>query len=228
MKVDFKLAFSDPDARYFFSPLHLFCPWSSPNKPFTVPYTIFSKSVTFHKGIHTLDHLCPYNSEEKDNICASMLFSCGLCCTETAQGPRQAGITTESQCNTILPQVLYGELIRPTWLRCESATVALSGIWSAEVTKNSEGRKRVSLVPWLSYMNMFTVLAQWFTFIGHREYSCVKNWDKHAGKDQKCVWQATKSAFLPSHSVLVKASCPQVSFWCLLFLDYYIFNLTPL
>lgn len=29
---------------------------------------IFSKCMTFHKGIYHLDHLCPYNSVEKDNI----------------------------------------------------------------------------------------------------------------------------------------------------------------
>lgn len=108
----FKLPFSDPDAWVFLHCVHLFYPRSSLTKPLTVPYTIFSKCMTFHKGIHHLDHLCPYNSVEKDNIrriilvpgCSSAVV---WCCAETALGPEQAGITNWSQCNAILPQVLY-------------------------------------------------------------------------------------------------------------------------
>lgn len=102
----FKWPFTDPDACFFFSStVHLFSPLQFSDQ--AIHCTIFSKIRPLHKGIHHLDHLCPYNSVEKVNIRKVILvpgcFSAVVCCCcETA------GVTNQSQCNGILPQVLYG------------------------------------------------------------------------------------------------------------------------
>lgn len=57
---------------------------------------------------------------------------------------------------------------------------------------------------------------QVFTFIGRRDHSHVKNWDKHAGEEQNVFWQRAKLQFLLSHSVLLEAARPQASFYCLI------------
>lgn len=197
------------------STVHLFYPCSSLTNPFTVPYTIFSKCMTFHKGIHHLDHLCPYNSVEKDNIRKIILvlgrFSAVVwCCTEPALGLERAGITNSSQCNAILPQVLYGELIRPLWLWFGSAMVAISGISSAESTKNSGGRKKcfshfLAVVHEHVYRSCSVVHIHWSQgALVHEKQTNMQE------INLKCVWQGTK--FLPSHSALLRASCPQGSF----------------
>lgn len=142
-----------------------------------VQYSTVSECATFHKVIHHLNYLCPYDLMVKDNISAGGLGAAA----SSFFGGSAAGIT--KAVTPYLPPVFVrgtgtgrrgGDLEA---LRCRDQESDRLG--ALKIAK----RESVSPVSWLIYTNMFTVFYSAVQF--HWSEGALMCEKKKTGKNKK-------------------------------------------